>query len=160
MKTIHAHFQKFNDVSLYHALDSIGVYVIWDSKARVQASYIGVGNVIDRLGKHSGRFSFPLDGYVAFFDKIEDAHIVEALIIEIAKDTSRGGTHNKMAGHWSLIKKKCKNEKLKVFVKGNDPLKNPSSSSSKLSTSKIIEADLDEDGDAFYESSHWHSRSV
>lgn len=88
-------FVRFEDVSFAYVLRGIGVYVIWDSQARVKPSYIGQGNVLSRLSVHAKDFSFPVRGYIAILGNTgrkkenKDAKIIEALLLGVAKQTDR-----------------------------------------------------------------------
>ena len=68
MYTIRAEFQRFRDVNLIDLIGAMGVYVIWDARAKARPTYIGESNILKRFTDHvrrdGRRFAQPWNGYV------------------------------------------------------------------------------------------------
>ena len=116
MYGITAEFKRFDEVSFADALRVTGVYVIWDSQARAKPSYIGKGDILSRLSSHDEKFAFPVKGYIALIGnrgrraESRDSEIVEALLLEVARDTDRWPPHNGKAGAIGLVRRIAERE--------------------------------------------------
>jgi hypothetical protein len=127
-------FQRFSDVSVAALLGCMGTYVIWDSQARARPSYIGEGNILERLVLHQneGRLARPLDGYVAVFEANtwqrakSRAEILEALLIAIANETDRKPSVNRAKGKLRALDSIFRDHGVvRVNVRGFDPFAPP-----------------------------------
>ncbi len=132
MYGITVEFNRFEDVSFADVMRGTGVYVIWDSQARVKPSYIGIGDLLSRLSSHDSNFAFPVRGYIALIGNTRrkreniDAVIVEALLLDVAKQTDRWPTHNKKSGNISRVQKVFEKHGLvRITIKGCDPFGPP-----------------------------------
>ena len=160
---ITVHFDRFDDVSFGDVLRGTGVYVIWDSQARVKPSYIGKGDVLSRLSRHDETFAFPVRGYVALLgneglkSEGKDAGIVEALLLEVAESTDRWPIHNKRSGDLALVRRVWESHGVvRVTIKGCDPF-GPPGAPRRLGEPKRIWFDV-VDGEELIESPHWNWR--
>lgn len=132
MHVIEAQFERLSEIPVAVLLDQIGAYVLWDSQAKARPSYIGEGNILERLVEHVKWFALPLDGYVAPLDaptwRRAKAHaeIVEALLLEVAYRTDRRPNVNvasgKLLGLDAIFRL---HGTLRVNVRGFDPLMPP-----------------------------------
>jgi hypothetical protein len=132
MYGVTVHFERFNEVSFGDVLCATGVYVIWDSQARAKPSYIGKGDILSRLSSHDEKFASPVKGYIALIGnsgrKVEsrEAEIVEALLLEVARDTDRWPRHNDKSGAVSLLRRIAERKnQVRVTIKGCDPFGPP-----------------------------------
>jgi hypothetical protein len=164
MYPIELEFHRFCDVRLSDVLTRVGIYVIWDSQAKVRPSYIGKGDLLNRLANHDSNFSNPLDGYVAFLgDGSKTTHdkeslAAEALLLEVAKDTDRWPIHNKKDGHWTSIESFCRNHKLlRVSVKNCDPFA-PPDHPRYLDAAKYIRCEME--ADSYLYEHDWNLRKL
>lgn len=135
MYSVKVKFQRFDDVRLGENLRGTGVYVIWSSKASVKPSYIGKGDILARLSKHDGKFAFPVRGYVGIVGSSgqkredKDAKIIEALLLEVARDTERWPSHNGKSGHIALVQRTFQRKgPVRITVKEYDPFAPPTAS--------------------------------
>ena len=155
MYTIQANFERFRDVSLSDLIGAIGVYVIWDARARARSTYIGEGNILKRFTDHvrrdGQRFAHPWNGYIAIISGSThqvhkaESRAVERLLLDVANATDRFPTANIQPGSWSAVKRFCRDETLRVSVLSYDPLV-PPSEVRLLSRSKRIKARLNDSG--------------
>jgi hypothetical protein len=168
MYSIYARFQRFRDVNLADLIGAIGVYVIWDARARARPTYIGEGNILKRFTEHvtrdGHRFAHPWNGYVAIIaGSTRDVHksestIVERLILDVAKDTDRKPQVNVHPGHISQVISFCSDEMLRVAVSGYDPLIHPAESKP---LSRLKEIKVWSEADGVYSFAHnWRLRRV
>lgn len=161
MKSYEVEFQPFVDLSLYQALGKVGCYVVWDNKSEKCATYIGSGELLERVRKHSydPKFEKPLNGYAAILPDKDTANMVEALLIDIGWEKVRGASHNRKMGPWSTLERHCLDHKiLKFYVTGYDPFVCPSSKRA-LRERKKIEVFHDPDsGEVHWDSAHWRRR--
>ena len=168
MHTIYADFQRFRDVNLAELIGAIGVYVIWDARAKARPTYIGEGNILKRFTDHvtrdGRRFARPWNGYVAIIaGSTHNVHksestVVERLILDVAKDTDRQPQVNVHPGHLSRVLRLCRDEMLRVAVSGYDPLIHPAESKP-LSITKEIKVWHEPDGT--YDFGHdWRLRRI
>src|SRR6185503_19364384 len=104
MHLLKASFATFQKVTLYQCIGCLGVYFIWDNEAQLIPTYIGAGNILDRVKNHHARFKRPLDGYIAFLGKVGDkeamhhAEVLEGMLLEVARCTNRLPTENRQLG--------------------------------------------------------------
>jgi hypothetical protein len=136
MHTIRVNSIRFHDLHIGDLFGRVGVYVIWDARAKARPTYIGEGNILTRFADHSNRdkrkFARPLDGYVALLgDKQEkyakfEGKAVERLLLDVAKDTDREPTVNINPGAASVVGLLCETEStLRIVVQGCDPFFHP-----------------------------------
>ena len=147
MRTIKIEFRKFGDIHLSDLIGAVGVYVIWDSRAKKKPTYIGEGNILKRLTDHTQRdsrkFASPWDGYIAIIEgSTRNVHkteteIIERLLLEVADETDRWPSSNYHPGSSKSVLHYCRDEKLRVAISGYDPLIAPRISK-KLSRPKEI----------------------
>jgi len=163
MYRVTVEFARFDDVSFGEILRKTGVYVLWDSQAKVKPSYIGKGDILSRLSSHDEKFAFPVKGYVALVCKSsqkaenKDALIVEALLLEVARQTDRWPPHNKKSGGIALLRSVFdKNGVVRVTLKGSDPF-GPPQAPRYMDKPKRIWFKLDNDG-AEVVQHHWNHR--
>jgi hypothetical protein len=156
-------FVRFDDISFGDILRGTGVYVIWDSQAKVKPSYIGKGDILSRLSSHDGNFAFPVKGYIALVgnsgqkNEDKDALIVEALLLEVARNTDRWPIHNKKSGSIALLKRVYDRKGvIRLTLKGCDPF-GPPHARRILDEPKQIWFELDNDGIGAVQH-HWNFR--
>lgn len=156
-------FVRFDDISFGKILRGTGVYVIWDSQAKVKPSYIGKGDILSRLSSHAENFAFPVKGYVALIGnsgkEVEDndALIVEALLLEVARQTDRWPPHNKKAGGIALLGRVFdRNGVIRATLKGSDPF-GPPQAPRYLDEPKQIWFEIDSNGVGVVQH-HWNYR--
>lgn len=132
MLSIPAHFQRLDQITVAELFDTVGIYVLWDSQAKVRPSYIGEGDILSRLSSHSTKFAMPLNGYVAVLGNWSrkyfktDGEVVEAVLLEISKRIGCYPLHNRQSGSTTAIDKAFRNDRVvKVRVSGFDPFKPP-----------------------------------
>ena len=150
MYGIVAEFARFEDISFAEVLRGTGVYVIWDSQARVKPSYIGKGDILSRLSSHDSKFASPVRGYLTIIGNSgmkaedKDAMIVEAMLLEVARQTDRWPIHNKKAGGIRLLQRVFETSGVvRVTIKGCDPF-GPPHAPRYLEGSKQIWFELDQ----------------
>jgi hypothetical protein len=153
MYPITVKFARFEDISFAEVLRGTGVYVIWDSQARVRPSYIGKGDILSRLSSHDSKFAFPVRGYLAIIGtggmkaEDKDAMILEALLLEVAYQTDRWPIHNKKFGGVRLLQRVFDAKGVvRVTIKGCDPF-GPPHAPRYLSEPKHIWFELDNNVD-------------
>ena len=169
MYTIYADFLRFDRVHLGDLFGASGVYVLWDSRAKARPTYIGEGNILQRLANHAKRdarrFACPLDGYTAVIagstegvHKLE-SYVVERLLLDVARDTDRAPTVNVRPGAGTVVRFLCQSEPtLRVAVRGYDPLI-PPREARQLDRTREIKAWLTDGND--YEFDHtWQLRRM
>jgi len=152
MYPITVSFVRFEDVYFSNVLNSNGVYVIWDSQARAKPSYIGEGDLLSRLAQHDDLFAKPVKGYIALFgptgkkSEEKNAEMVEALLLEVARETNRWPIHNGRAGDMNLVRNVSRSYGLvKISLKGCDPF-GPPTAPRYIAKSKHIWFELDVSG--------------
>ena len=126
MYSIKLNFRPFNKITHEEILGSYGVYILWDSTAKVKPTYIGEGYLIDRLSEHyKDRRSFK--GLIAITKDKKDAEIAEAIILLVAEQINRSPSQNIKAGklfsHVNNIFRE--HGKLKITISGRHPFKKP-----------------------------------
>ena len=143
MKTLGAEFVRLQEFSICDLIGAVGVYVIWDGKARARPSYIGEGVILERFSKHAGRFPWPFDGYVAITgtkdsgEAKRDAMVLEAVLLSVSHDTDRFPNHNESFGKTTHVVKILRSHNLlRIRVTGLDPLIAPGQAQ-KLSNAKV-----------------------
>lgn len=134
MHTIYAVFQRFRDVDLAQLIGAVGVYVIWDATAKASPTYIGEGTILKRFNDHvrrdGRRFTHPWNGYVAVVSGStrgvhkSESLAIERLLLDVARDTDREPI-NSHPGAASVVRRLCRNDMLRVAVRGYDPLLPP-----------------------------------
>lgn len=157
MHVIDVLFERLSESPATFLLGRIGAYVLWDSQAKALPSYIGEGNILERLVEHAERFALPLDGYVAPLDASTsqrakaDAEIVEALLLAVAHETDRGPSVNvargKLRGLDAIFRS---HGTLRLNVRGLDPLVPPRAARPITGTKQIVVRDSG-DGTALLE---------
>jgi hypothetical protein len=132
MEAIQCHFQRLSEVPVDALLHGFGVYVIWGGKARARPSYIGEGDIWNRLSSHRMVFERPLDGYLAVLGEDysksikRNCQIVEAVLLEIAAETDRSPTGNNRGGNLSVVRDLFEDHGvLRVTFSGWDPFLEP-----------------------------------
>lgn len=171
MYTIRAQFQQFWDVDLAELIASIGVYVIWDARARAKPTYIGEGNILKRFTDHverdGRRFAHPWDGYAAIISGStryvhkEESRAVERLLLDVAKDTDRTPSENRHPGSMASVLHFCRTETLRVAISGYDPLAPPRNAKPLLSGKEIKALFAPVDGKDDYEFDYsWRLRRL
>jgi hypothetical protein len=155
MYTIRLDFQRFIDLDLRGLIGTIGVYVIWDARAKAQPTYIGEGTILRRFAHHvtrdGRRFARPWDGYVAVMSgSTKDVHkaearVAERILLDIAflNDLSPGV--NRHPGNAAIVCDYCESEMLQIVVAGYDPLAAPKGARL-LTRTKRIKVWLEETG--------------
>lgn len=147
MYTIKAKFETFRDINLSELLGAVGVYVIWDARAKARPTYIGEGNVLRRFTDHVERygraFAHPWNAYVALISGSTrnvhkaESRAVERLLLDVARETDREPAVNAHPGSSSGVLHFCRHETLRVAVTGCDPFMVPDRS---MSGAKDIKA--------------------
>lgn len=125
-------FQRFRDVSLYECVGIIGVYVVWDQNSDLIPTYIGKGNLFDRLDSHHSKFKSPLDGYIAISGEVGDrkadqhAEMFEAMLLFAADATNRLSKNNRQGGRLAKIKEQLRQHTIvRALITGYDPFSPP-----------------------------------
>jgi hypothetical protein len=164
---IDATFLRFDKIHIGDLFGATGVYVIWDSYAKVKPTYIGEGHILKRLADHSRRdgrrFAKPLDGYIAVVSgstagvhKTESL-VVERLLLDVALETDREPKVNVRPGAATVVEYLCRADRtLRVAIRGFDPLMHPRRARP-LSSTKYIRAWL-EDGYSYQIEHDWRWR--
>ena len=132
MLSLHAHFERLDEIAVAELFEAVGTYVLWDSQARSRPSYIGEGDLLRRLSDHSVKFAMPLNGYVAVLGDPSrkyfktDSELVEALLLEVSERIGRYPLHNRQQGSTTAIEKTFQNNRVvKVYISGFDPFEPP-----------------------------------
>jgi hypothetical protein len=125
-------FQRFRDVSLHECVGIIGVYIVWDQNSNLIPTYIGKGNLFDRLDSHHSKFKPPLDGYVAILGEVGDskagqhAEMLEAMLLFAADETNRLSKNNRQGGRFAKTKKQLRRHSIvRALITGYDPFSPP-----------------------------------
>jgi hypothetical protein len=153
LRIVTAEFLRLTTVPVPALVGAVGVYCIWDGRARAKPTYIGEGTILTRLSQHAGRFSWPFDGYVAITGDWSqakaksEAEILEAVLLYVAADTDRLPTQNRAPGKTTGIRRTFKRHGvLRINIKGLDPLLRPEQSrpfaGSKVATLRYIDDSL------------------
>ncbi len=129
MEIVRADFLRLDEVPLSALIATVGVYVIWDGKARARPTYIGEGTILQRVAQHASRFTRPFDGYLALLGDWSgnrpkrDAEILEAVLLAVAEETDRLPTQNRSPGKMRAIHRVFRSHgTLRISVTGYDPL--------------------------------------
>src|SRR5947208_11190156 len=129
MESISITFKRLPDLTFDWLCYAVGVYVLWAGKSIARPTYIGEGDMMDRLRKHRRRFPRPIDGYVAILGENEarttkrHGEIVEAVLLAIAEQVDRYPTHNKKGGKLGYLNKFFANHAtVKLVFDGYDPI--------------------------------------
>ncbi|MDE0085553.1 MAG: hypothetical protein OXU23_07570 [Candidatus Poribacteria bacterium] len=152
MYIIRIKFDRLRDVRITDLIEAVGVYVIWDGRAKSRPSYIGEGRILRRFSEHANRFAKPFDGYIGILGDDstrttkQEAEIVEALLIHVAEEVDRAPSANKAPGKFTGLTRIFRSHgHLRIRVSGYDPLSIPGQTR-RLSTSKVIELKLTDYG--------------
>ena len=145
MHIIKIKFHRLREVNLADLVGAVGVYVIWDSRAKARPTYIGEGTILKRFAEHSTRFARPFDGYIGILGDTSgkspkrEAEIVEAVLLEIAEEMDRIPSANKASGKFTwLVRIVRSHSQLRINVSGYDPFGIPGRTR-RLSTAKSIQ---------------------
>ena len=145
MYIIRIKFYRLQEIRITELVGAVGVYVIWDGRAKSRPSYIGEGGILKRFSEHSTRFSKPFDGYIGILGddttKVakREAEIIEFLLLYVADDVDRVPSANKAPGKRKGLERIFRSHgHLRIRVSGYDPLGIPGQTR-RLSTSKNIE---------------------
>lgn len=166
MYVIDAHFKRISLVTLNDIADHFGVYVLWSGKSIVRPSYIGEGNLWDRLGSHiksPEKTGSVLDGAIAVFEGTpktskEEAEIVKVLLLRVMELTDRFPTQNIGGGKsGKVVKTWIGKGKIRVNCTGVDPLLDPNRPA--MVDKKTIECDLDLNDSKWILKHNWKRRS-
>jgi len=167
MRCIDIEFRRADQWGLVELMDQIGVYSIWSGNADVRPSYIGEGYILHRIvnehhsdSNKASRNTF--DGAIGILGekraKIpkQEAEIVEALLLYVAREIDRYPTHNRSFGKHSRIERVLANHAtLRVAVRGLDPLRQPESAP--ITGKKLITIGWRRNGEIFVEHD-WNMR--
>jgi hypothetical protein len=150
---INAAFERFRDVNLYQCVGTIGVYVVWDDASEQSPTYIGKGNLFNRLESHHSKFEPPLDGHVAILGELgdrkadHDAEILEGMLLWVAEQTGRLPENNRQRARLAKIKEKLKKHRLvRARLRGRDPFGPPHTRQLVSGDKKFIRVFLGKDG--------------
>jgi hypothetical protein len=167
MHIITVKFRRLSDLTIPDLLGEIGVYVLWDGHAKARPTYIGEGNVLQRLVRHESRFAKPLDGFAAILTNSTrtwqrakaDGTIVEALLLRVASDTDRRPAVNVAPGQLRALDDILgRHGTVRIHVRGCDPLRPPEELPTLTSSKQII---LRESGSGELEVQHdWRLRRL
>jgi hypothetical protein len=155
MHIINAHFERLSDISVLMLLGEIGVYVLWNGRAKARPSYIGEGNILNRLVTHHDRFAKPFDGFAAVLSyqaipwqrAKADATILEAMLLAVAEDTDRMPSTNIAPGKLRDLDDILRSHgRVRINVTGLDPLRPPEERPN-LVTKKCIVLRFDKEED-------------
>lgn len=162
MHSVNVEFARFDDVSFGYVVKGVGVYVLWTDQARAKPSYIGKGDILNRLSQHDDRFA-SVDGYVGIIGgkdrkaDDDDSYIVEALLLETAARADRWPPRNNKDGHWTKVERAFRlHGMVRVAVRGCDPFA-PPSAPRRLAAPKYIRCEIGEEGERNIEFD-WNSR--
>ncbi len=132
MESISVTFNRLPDLTFEGLCYAVGVYVLWAGKSLARPTYIGEGDIMDRLGKHRRRFPRPMDGYVAILGDGEarttkrHGEVVEAVLLAIAERVDRYPTRNKKGGKLRYLNRFfAAHATVKLVFDGYDPLLEP-----------------------------------
>lgn len=135
MYTIRLDFQRFSDIDLRSLIGAVGVYVIWDARAKARPTYIGEGTILRRFAQHvtrdGRRFAQPWNGYVAVISGStsgvhkDEVRIAERALLDVAFHSDRLPRANKHPGNAAIIRDSCKTTPIRIVVSGYDPLSAP-----------------------------------
>lgn len=158
MYRIKAKFSRFTEVSLYECVGTIGVYVVWDAKSYKNCipTYIGKGNLFNRLESHHSKFQPPLDGYVSVLGDVgdrkadHDAELLEGMLLWIADKKRRLSKKNRQGARLKKLKNKLKQHRLvrcNLSRSGDDPFCSPRVPHKISEDKKYIRVFIDTDGE-------------
>lgn len=132
MEVFNPDFLRLSETPVADLFGEIGVYVLWDGQAKARPSYIGEGAILKRLVEHTGRFAYPLDGYVAVVEAStwqrakSISEIIEALLLAVASETDRTPSVNVAAGKLRGLDAIFRTHgTLRIHIRGLDPLLPP-----------------------------------
>ena len=128
MYSIDAEFLRFDEVRFGDVFGATGVYVLWTRDAAVKPSYIGEGDIVERVQSHRKEKKWGTriqTGCVALMGK-DDAEVVEALLLDAAKDLFDSlPTYNTHPGKFSRVGERFtgSDRTVRVKVSGWHPLR-------------------------------------
>lgn len=132
MHIVEAEFHRMRDLALPDLVGAVGVYSIWDGRAQARPTYIGEGILLERLAKHSMRFAYPFDGYIALLGNIGHAshklncELIEAVLLIVADKVDRFSNQNDALGKTQRIRRLFrKHSTMRIRISGYDPLAIP-----------------------------------
>ncbi|MFQ5779877.1 MAG: hypothetical protein ACE5HN_03710 [Nitrospiria bacterium] len=136
------------EVPFTELVRALGVYVIWDGRAKARPTYIGEGNILKRIAvEHSKRFALPFDGYVSILGDEgyraakREAELIEALLLHASAHTDRYPSCNVAPGKLVTLERLFRQHgTVRVRVTGCDPLGIPWSSG-KLPKAKVMQVE-------------------
>jgi hypothetical protein len=105
---------------------------VWDQNSDLIPTYIGKGNLFDRLDSSHSKFKPPLDGYIAILGEVGDrkadqhAEMLEAMLLFAADKTNRLSKNNRQGGRLAKIKKQLRRHNIvRALIAGYDPFSPP-----------------------------------
>lgn len=134
MHIVDVDFQRLSELSVPDLLGELGVYVVWDGHAKARPTYIGEGGILRRLVEHEKRFARPFDGFAAVLSHPDvspqrakaDGTIVEAVLLEVARQTDREPAVNVAPGQLRHLDDIfAQHGTVRLNVSGMDPLRPP-----------------------------------
>jgi hypothetical protein len=135
MYTIRLDFQRFIDLDLRALIGAIGIYVIWDGRAKARPTYIGEGTILRRFAQHvtrdERRFAYPWDGYVGVLSGStpgvhkDEARVAERVLLDVAFHCDRLPPANQHPGNSAIVCDFCRSQTLQLVVSGYDPFAAP-----------------------------------
>ena len=145
MEIINLDFQSISEVPLSYLFGSTGVYALWGPQAVRRPTYIGQGQILDRLVHHTKKLSPNFQGIVARTDldctrarAKDDAEIAEAFLIWAANYLDKGPTRNINSGCWKkMIGLSTSYGRIRINITGYDPLKKPGTQGWRLAEKKV-----------------------
>ncbi len=133
MLVISATFRRMDEISVEEALNADGVYVIWRGKNKVRPADIGQGKLLDRIAKKQLKKPHSEVSVLIAVMKDsspginkENAELVQALLLEVARQINRWPTEAKKNGALKKVDEWLETcHTIGVNVRGYDPLLYP-----------------------------------
>lgn len=131
MISIKAEFLNFNDVTVQYLHRAVGVYIIWESGGKRHPKYIGQGKLLQRLADSEIRCEDFWEGLICvtgFDDEpetIENAKLIENVILHIAKNLDRSPEDNVRVEYRSIVDAVEEHNLVRINVEGRNPLLDP-----------------------------------
>ena len=137
MYSIDAEFIRFEDIAFGEILGTTGVYVLWTRTAAAKPSYIGEGDIVERVQSHRQQKEWGSNiqtGFVAVMrsdnpkQRKHDAEVVEAMLLDTAEDIGSFPTYNVHPGKFSRVFDRLggSDRTVRVRVSGWHPLREAS----------------------------------
>ncbi len=137
MYVIDAEFIDIWEVSLATCLSEIGVYSLWsDGAAHSRPSYIGQGNVVERISAHMRDDEKPfwnqssIAGSIALLtggpntQRKADALVLELTLLEAAERLGVPPRHNRASGNRAALYRRGESHQtIRINVRGRHPLR-------------------------------------